>query len=128
MWPKEQEPLSVISALTAHRGEPMDRRKSPHFQVHLPMSFSGDRVAGEGTVYNLSTGGCKAESDTAVNTGAYLRVRLSLPDQDSSITIEVAAVRWAMGRDFGVEFISLPPDDQEHLRQFLKILDTSPGT
>jgi len=106
----------------------MDRRKSTHFQVHLPMSFSGDRVAGEGTVYNLSTGGCKAESDTVVNTDTYLRVRLYLPDQDSSITIEVAAVRWAMGRDFGVEFISLPADDQERLRQFLQTLESSPGT
>lgn len=85
-------------------------------------------MAGEGTVYNLSTGGCKAESDVAVNTGAYLRVRLHLPDQESSITIDVAAVRWAMGRDFGVEFISLPPGDQEQLRRFLKILETSHGT
>ncbi|HET8579674.1 MAG TPA: PilZ domain-containing protein [Nitrospiraceae bacterium] len=102
-------PLSHLGP-AGHMGEPMDLCNPTHFQVHVPMSFSGDRVAGEGTVYNLSTGGCKAESDTTVNTGAYLRLRLHLPDQDSSITIEVAAVRWAMGRDFGVEFISLPPD------------------
>jgi len=87
----------------------MDLRKPTHFQVNLPVSFSGDRVAGEGTVYNLSTGGCKAE-------------------QDSPITVAVAAVRWAMGRDFGVEFISLPADDQEHLRRYLQTLETSSGT
>jgi len=50
----EHQAHSVISALPAHQGEPINLRKFPYFQVHLPVSFSGDRMAGEGTVYNLS--------------------------------------------------------------------------
>lgn len=105
----------------------MDLLPSTHFRVCLPLSFSGDHLAGEGTVYNLSAGGCKANSDTAVPTGTYLRVRIYLPDQDASITAEVAAVRWAMGQDFGVEFISMSKEDQERLQRFLKTIETSPG-
>lgn len=50
----EHQAHSGISALPAHQGEPINLRKSTYFQVHLPVSFSGDRMAGEGTVYNLS--------------------------------------------------------------------------
>ena len=52
----EHQAHSVISALPAHQGEPMDLRKSAHFQVHLPLSLSGDRMAGEGPVSNGSMG------------------------------------------------------------------------
>jgi len=48
----------------------MDIRKHTRFTVHFQSSFSsGQRLEGEGTVLNLSVGGCKVQSDTRVSSG-----------------------------------------------------------
>jgi hypothetical protein len=62
-------------------------------EVQLPVSFIGD-VRGAGTVRNLSTGGCKIESDIHARDTQLLVLRLSLPQETSPVVIDVAAVRW----------------------------------
>jgi|RhiMetdeSRZDD1v2_1073273.scaffolds.fasta_scaffold43045_5 PilZ domain len=95
-------------------------RQFPRFNVHYKVSFSGETGEGEGDVYNLSLGGCAVESQTSVPKGEYLQLRISLPNQATTITVPLGAVRWAIRREFGVEFIRIPHEDQERLRQHLK--------
>jgi hypothetical protein len=97
-------------------------RQFPRFNVHYKVSFSGEAVQGEGDVYNLSLGGCAVESQTSVPKGEYLQLRIYLPNQPAAITVPLGAVRWAIRREFGVEFIRVPHEDQERLRQHLKAL------
>lgn len=97
----------------------MELRKYPRFPVQLPISFTAEEVEGEGTIYNLSTGGCAVESNTHVPEDSYLQLRIHIPDHRSPIAIELAAVRWALRREFGVEFISLRGEDRERLLRYL---------
>jgi hypothetical protein len=75
-------------------------------EVQLPVSFIGD-VRGAGTVRNLSTGGCKIESDIHARDTQLLVLRLSLPQETSPVVIDVAAVRWSRDLLFGVQFLSV---------------------
>lgn len=50
----------------------MEQRKFPRFSTKFPITFSGDGVEGEGSVCNLSTGGCAVESPATVQKGNYL--------------------------------------------------------
>jgi hypothetical protein len=95
-------------------------RQSPRFNVQYKVSFSGEGILGEGAVYNLSLGGCAVESDTSVPKGEYLQLHIQLPTLPAGISVPLGAVRWAIRREFGVEFIRLPREDQERVRQHLK--------
>jgi len=101
-------------------------RQFPRFNVQYKVSFSGEGIQGEGEVYNLSLGGCAVESETSVPKGEYLQLRIQLPTLPAPISVPLGAVRWAIRREFGVEFIRLPHEDQERLRQHLKGLKPSP--
>ena len=68
------------------------------------------------------------DSQVNVRTGDYLALQLTLPDQQAPTTplaVDVAAVRWTSQRKFGLEFISMPSGDQERLRRYVKILQTT---
>ena len=95
-------------------------RQHPRFPSQLPVSFSGNQE-GNGTVRNLSLGGCQVNSETQVYAGDYLSLRVQLVAEDSPLTVSAAAVRWSEGEKFGVSFDWLEPDEQTRLARFLKI-------
>lgn len=101
----------------------MNRRKYPRFQVDLPVSFSEDRLEGTGTMIDLSVEGCRIRSEASVFTGDYLAMQLHLPDQDCPLRIDLAAVRWSIGQEFGVEIIRLSPDQQTRLRELIHAVE-----
>ncbi len=108
---------------------PMERRGYPRFRVQFPVSFSGDDLAGEGTVLDLSKRGWKATvtSTRTVRPGTYLALRLSLPDQAPPMDVDSAAVRWARGREFWLEFLMIRSEDEERLRRFVSTLEAGPS-
>jgi hypothetical protein len=74
-------------------GEPrdaIDRREHLRIPVRLSLSFSGGKVRGEGTVLDLSMGGCIIKSQTQVHTNDIFYLQLSL--EDSELPLEVAAM------------------------------------
>ncbi|MFQ5931665.1 MAG: PilZ domain-containing protein [Nitrospiraceae bacterium] len=101
----------------------MDARKSPRFAVQLPVSFNGDGGAGKGTVFNLSMDGCRIGSDDAVKPNSYLELHIEIPNCAVPMTIELAAVRWSDGQQFGLEFIRVNAEAQERLRTLVRSLD-----
>ena len=58
--------------------------------MRLYLSFSGGKVRGEGTVLDLSMGGCIIKSQTQVHTNDIFYLQLSL--EDSEPPLEVAAM------------------------------------
>ena len=110
-------------------GRAEERRQFPRFGIQFPMSLLQDGVkVGKGTVDDLSAGGCAVDSQVNVRTGDYLALQLTLPDQQAPttpLTVDVAAVRWTSQRKFGLEFISMPSGDQDRLRRYVKILQTT---
>lgn len=104
----------------------MEQRTEKRFRVQFPVDFSleNKKGASRGTVYNLSTGGCKVTSDIPLPPGLYLKLCLHLPAQPPLI-VQLATVRWRMEGDFGVAFLYLQPEEQKRLLQFISNLDAS---
>ena len=101
----------------------MELRKYPRFRVQFRSTFSGHQVDGEGKAIDLSRGGCKIESDLCVQAGTPLELRLYVPDLDWPMRVEQAAVKWARGQQFGLEFLRLLPKEEETLGRLIKDLE-----
>ncbi len=109
----------------------MDARKFPRFAVQCPIAFSGDHIAGKGTVVNLCKNGWKVVGNQGVPDGACLALRMSLPVGSypimtryySPLEVDLAVVRWSIGREFGLEFISMEAGEWKRIRQFVKTLE-----
>src|SRR5678810_130589 len=69
---------------------PVDRREHLRIPVRLYLSFSGGKVRGEGTVLDLSMGGCIIKSETRVHTDEIFYLQLSLGEGE--LPLEVAAM------------------------------------
>ena len=76
---------------------------------------------------NLSSDGCKIESEGQLSEAQLLVLRLLLPHDTTPIVIDVAAVRWAKSPAFGVQFVSMKPAEQQRLDRYLATL-SSGGT
>lgn len=63
------------------------------------------------------------KSDTSMEVGRYLALRLKPPDQASAIDVQLAAVRWSVGREFGLEFLYMGTDAEARLSRLVKTLD-----
>ncbi len=120
---RERDPLPGLSC---SKGEvAMERRKHPRVQVEWLISFFAGpvsckgRISGAGTVRNLSVGGCKVVTDTRVNPGMHLELHLYLPDHAMPVEIDLAAIRWSTGREVGLEFISIRPEEEARLQRFV---------
>ena len=84
----------------------------------LSISFSGD-AEGEGAVVDLSSKGCKVESEASVKVGDAMSLIVLLPGQPAPASVDLALLRWAKGECFGLEFISITPADAKRLHEFL---------
>ncbi len=103
----------------------MELRQSPRFPVHCPIAYAGGNLAGVGIVSNLSTGGCKVASSTAVGTGANIELRIYIMGApEFPMKVGQAVVRWVKEQEFGLEFISFWPKEEERLRRFVITLET----
>ena len=75
----------------------------------------------EAHVTNISTGGCRAESEINVAEGLQFVVLLHLPGQ-TPLKIERAAVRWVKGNAFGLSFMLFLPSERAKLQKYLDSL------
>lgn len=94
-------------------------RKSRRVDLRCQLGFSADEIEGDAHVVNLSTGGCRAESDINVAEGLQFVVLLNLPGQTAPLKIERAAVRWVKGNVFGLSFILFLPSERAKLQKYL---------
>lgn len=109
---------------SAERKEPImiECRQHPRVPVDLQVYFStaGNTSIREGTMFDLSAGGCAVSSLSSVLPGSAVRILVRATDLGSPITIESAAVRWSEYGEFGVEFIALSEIDQSRLHRLLQ--------
>lgn len=101
-------------------------RKSPRFDVNFGSTFAGDCLAGQGTITNLSVGGCSIESKITLTAQSVVGLKIQLPDSPWPLEVERAVVRWARGNSFGLEFEALSKADTTRLQQLLQDLDQGP--
>jgi hypothetical protein len=119
-----QETPTPLTAQDSHSHPKEVERRFHRFPVEIPCLYSIDGGPdSNGTVVNLSRGGCAVHGTLPVKKGHYLQVRL-LPDaHHPPIEVGLAPVRWATDHAFGVEFITLAPRDAKRLQGYLTFLE-----
>ena len=105
----------------------MEHRKHPRFPVQFRSSFSSANiVSGEGNLGDLSIRGCRVFSLTEVKPGTTLQLRVEVSDDEPPIQVSQAIVRWYRDSSFGLEFVSLTPDEWTRLQHVVKDLEREP--
>jgi hypothetical protein len=105
----------------------MENRKHPRFPVQFHSSFSSANiVSGEGNLVDLSIRGCQVFSRTEVKAGTALQVRIQVSGDEPPIHIAQAVVRWCRANRFGLEFVTLTPDEWARLQHVVKELEMPP--
>ena len=105
----------------------MEQRKNLRFHVQFRSAFSSiAMVGGEGSLVDLSIRGCRIESPTDVQPGASLEVRIAAIEHEPPIQIQQALVRWSRGRQFGLEFETMVPEEWAHLQNIVKQIELEP--
>lgn len=105
----------------------MDKRQYPRFLARFHSSFTSVTVvSGEGDIVDLSLRGCCVVSKTSVHSGGTLTIRVNMLPDEPPITILEAVVRWVREGRFGLEFISLAPEEWARLQHTVTQLDLHP--
>lgn len=97
------------------------RRTYKRFPFHAPLIIGSESHICEGRLLNLSMDGCSIMCDRELALDSKVRVSLLLPDQTSSLPIELGRVTWVQGRECGVEFIQLPLHARLRLNRTLRV-------
>ena len=83
---------------------PMDRREHLRIPVRLFLSFSGGKVRGEGTVMDLSMGGCIIKSQTQVHVDDIFYLEIAVTEDESPVEV-AAMVRSVSQRGIAFKFL-----------------------
>ena len=116
----EQTRLSNGRPRTMSAEKERQVRKARRVELCCTIGFSSGEVEGDATVTNISTAGCRAESDINMAEGLDVQVLLHLPDQSPPVRVERASVRWVSGRAFGLSFILFFPSERARLCTFIE--------
>ena len=93
---------------------PMDRREHLRIPVRLFLSFSGGKIRGEGTVLDLSMGGCIIKSETQVRVDDIFYLEISTGLQEHPL--EVAAMVRSIGsRGIAFKFLRVAQENKRLL-------------
>ena len=95
-------------------------RRGRRLRIDCRLFFFGeDEFEGEAKVLDISTNGCQASSQVAVQVGMHFRLSIFLGDQKWPLRIDQAIVRWVGGQNFGLEFIGIRSAQRERLRAMI---------
>lgn len=118
----EQRIIDLLVAIHpgATTGIEMRTQKRIRVQFRGLVSTGASKVGGEGSLSDLSHYGCRMQSDTPLEPGTELELCFFSRSREAEpITIEVATVRWAKGREFGMKFLSLQSHEEARLRHVI---------
>lgn len=100
-----------------------ERRVQPRFTTQLRSTFTGRQQEGQGRTLDISIGGCKVESDMAVQAGSRFECRLHVPGLDWPLRIDEVTVRWVEGKTFGIAFTRIGSEERNKLTSVLAHLE-----
>ena len=76
-----------------------------------------------GVVTDISPHGCRIRSTSPVSIGMPVRLLIEVPEEESPICVEQAAVRWVRGQQFGLEFVTFAKPEYERLSRVVQALE-----
>ena len=95
-------------------------RKARRVELRCTLRFSCGEIEGDATITNISTSGCRAESDINMAEGLDVQAILQLPDQSPPVKVERASVRWVSDNAFGLSFMLFFPSERARLHTFIE--------
>lgn len=105
----------------------MYQRRCARYPVHFRSTLSTQQIPeSSGTAKDLSIRGCRVESYIPILPSMRVKLTIDIPDHDASIEVEQAVVRWVSGNEFGLEFVTISPDQFTKLTQLIQQLPTVP--
>lgn len=110
----------AIQPSSAHSDKRKHRRAQVQFRSHF--SSSGQMIAGDGQLKDLSVGGCRIQSPVTVPTGTKLELCIYTDNDPVPMIVDEAIVRWAQRGEFGLEFSAIRKDAQRRLTELCRIL------
>ncbi|WP_455246065.1 PilZ domain-containing protein [Petrachloros mirabilis] len=96
-----------------------EKRLQPRFTTQFRSTFSGGQQERQGKMLDLSSGGCKIETDPPVVEGATFECRIHVPGLSWPLRIDKAQVRWVKGKTFGLQFLEIHPEEKMKLTQVI---------
>jgi len=102
---------------------PTNSRAASRFHVQLRTVVS-DAAAetvldGNGTILDLSLGGCRIEAPCAMEPHLLVELRIHIPDLDWPLMVDGAVVQWVKGHTFGLRFLRLRPKESDRLARVI---------
>ena len=97
----------------------MERRDSPRYEIEVPLTFSGNAVAGSGLITSLSREGCHVVSEESLPARACLSLQVDFPAPYEPLTVEVAEVRGTNATGFGLVFVHVHDEEHARLQRFI---------
>jgi hypothetical protein len=74
----------------------------------------------QGVVRDLSLNGFRIEGQSGLQRNSVVMVRVWLPDQEGSIDIDQAVVRWVREHEFGIQIIALSNEADLRLANYVE--------
>ncbi len=100
-----------------------EQRQLPRFTAQFRSTFSGGQREGQSRTLDLSTGGCKIETDLPVVAGESFECRIYVPGHDWPLRIDEGQVRWVKAGTFGIQFTKTQPDEEVKLKRVIASLN-----
>lgn len=104
-------------------GYQIDRREHLRIPVRLCLSFSGGKVRGEGTVMDLSLGGCVIQSQTQVHVDDIFYLEIAIAQDEPPIEV-AAMVRSVSTRGIALKFLRKAQEN----KRLLSFIQSRSGT
>jgi hypothetical protein len=92
----------------------LDRRQHLRIPVRLFLSFSGGKIRGEGTVLDISMGGCIIESDAPVHIDDIFYLQIALEEGEEPLEL-AAMVRSITSRGIAFKFLRAAQENKRLL-------------
>lgn len=88
----------------SYANQMLDRREHLRIPVRLFLSFSGGKIRGEGTVLDISMGGCVVESQASVHVDDIFYLQIVLGNEQAPLEV-AAMVRSVSSRGIAFKFL-----------------------
>jgi hypothetical protein len=110
-----------LSRRVSSEGSPhqIERREHLRIPVRLCLSFSGGKVRGEGTVLDLSLGGCIIKSETHVRVDDIFYLQIVIAEDEAPVEV-AAMVRSVRARGIAFKFLR-KAQENKRLLNFIQL-------
>ncbi|HEY7785035.1 MAG TPA: PilZ domain-containing protein [Pyrinomonadaceae bacterium] len=98
-----------------------DRRSKPRLSISLDAVWERTGDAPAARMTNLSEGGCFLDTVGEVRQGEIVAFRVLMPNDDDWLYLEGEVRHHVKGIGFGVKFLDLNEDQEEKVKDLIRI-------